>query len=175
KGKARVFARAFALRHSGTRANGSGAFHRPDNRLRPLARNDDFCSQCPSCQTGALLIGFRALRHDPEKWILVFRKDHAQAKYLPRARAAVAQLVRAPDCGSGGRWFESTQLYQQRRRSVLLPRDAAAIGASSESLAATFLRAGLSDRDFLQHRQPGVLLLLNEGEDLLGSHGARIA
>src|SRR5262245_6479123 len=26
--------------------------------------------------------------------------------------AAVAQLVRAPDCGSGGRWFESTQLYQ---------------------------------------------------------------
>src|SRR5689334_11375972 len=29
-----------------------------------------------------------------------------------RARAAVAQLVRAPDCGSGGRWFESTQLYQ---------------------------------------------------------------
>ena len=30
----------------------------------------------------------------------------------PRSRAAVAQLVRAPDCGSGGRWFESTQLYQ---------------------------------------------------------------
>jgi hypothetical protein len=28
-------------------------------------------------------------------------------------RAAVAQLVRAPDCGSGGRWFESTQLYQK--------------------------------------------------------------
>ncbi len=27
--------------------------------------------------------------------------------------AAVAQLVRAPDCGSGGRWFESTQLYQR--------------------------------------------------------------
>jgi hypothetical protein len=30
----------------------------------------------------------------------------------PRHPAAVAQLVRAPDCGSGGRWFESTQLYQ---------------------------------------------------------------
>jgi hypothetical protein len=28
-----------------------------------------------------------------------------------RIFAAVAQLVRAPDCGSGGRWFESTQLY----------------------------------------------------------------
>jgi hypothetical protein len=26
--------------------------------------------------------------------------------------AAVAQLVRASDCGSEGRWFESTQLYQ---------------------------------------------------------------
>ena len=24
---------------------------------------------------------------------------------------AVAQLVRAPGCGPGGRWFESTQLY----------------------------------------------------------------
>jgi hypothetical protein len=32
-----------------------------------------------------------------------------------RHRAAVAQLVRAPDCGSGGRWFESTQLYQQNQ------------------------------------------------------------
>lgn len=27
--------------------------------------------------------------------------------------AVVAQLVRAPDCGSGGRWFEPTQLYQR--------------------------------------------------------------
>src|SRR5438045_7715163 len=25
--------------------------------------------------------------------------------------AVVAQLVRAPDCGSGGRWFKPTQLY----------------------------------------------------------------
>src|SRR5229473_1911196 len=32
----------------------------------------------------------------------------------PRHPAAVAQLVRAPDCGSGGRWFESTQLYHSR-------------------------------------------------------------
>ena len=27
--------------------------------------------------------------------------------------AAVAQLVRAPVCGTGGRWFETTQLYQK--------------------------------------------------------------
>src|SRR5215471_13132711 len=32
----------------------------------------------------------------------------------PRHRAAVAQLVRAPDCGSGGRRFESTQLYHSK-------------------------------------------------------------
>ena len=31
----------------------------------------------------------------------------------PRATtyAAVAQLVRAPGCGPGGRWFKSSQLY----------------------------------------------------------------
>src|SRR5260370_36659393 len=29
----------------------------------------------------------------------------------PARHAAVAQLVRAPDCGSGGRWFESARLY----------------------------------------------------------------
>jgi hypothetical protein len=30
--------------------------------------------------------------------------------------AVVAQLVRAPVCGTGGRWFEPTQLYQQIQR-----------------------------------------------------------
>src|ERR1700694_1661017 len=30
-----------------------------------------------------------------------------------RKDAVVAQLVRAPVCGTGGRWFEPTQLYQQ--------------------------------------------------------------
>src|SRR5882724_13710532 len=36
---------------------------------------------------------------------------------LTEPRAAVAQLVRAPDCGSGGRWFEPTQLYHPTLRS----------------------------------------------------------
>ena len=31
----------------------------------------------------------------------------------PLQDAVVAQLVRAPVCGTGGRWFEPTQLYQQ--------------------------------------------------------------
>jgi hypothetical protein len=33
-------------------------------------------------------------------------------------------LVRAPDCGSGGRWFESTQLYHHRARHPATHRDA---------------------------------------------------
>jgi hypothetical protein len=36
------------------------------------------------------------------------------APFLGRPKdAVVAQLVRAPVCGTGGRWFEPTQLYQQ--------------------------------------------------------------
>jgi hypothetical protein len=31
----------------------------------------------------------------------------------PAKDAVVAQLVRAPVCGTGGRWFEPTQLYQK--------------------------------------------------------------
>ena len=46
------------------------------------------------CQICALTLGFARLRERATE------------------RAAVAQLVRAPDCGSGGRWFESPQLYQ---------------------------------------------------------------
>src|SRR5436305_15274035 len=33
----------------------------------------------------------------------------------PAKDAVVAQLVRAPVCGTGGRWFEPTQLYQQQK------------------------------------------------------------
>jgi hypothetical protein len=36
----------------------------------------------------------------------------AAPSFPPLARAVVAQLVRAPDCGSGGRWFDPTRLYQ---------------------------------------------------------------
>ena len=37
---------------------------------------------------------------------------------VPPSCAVVAQLVRAPDCGSGGRWFEPTQLYHCPPRSL---------------------------------------------------------
>jgi hypothetical protein len=46
---------------------------------------------------------------------------HSFARTCQR-RAAVAQLVRAPDCGSGGRWFDSTQLYHLKYlKSVTFP------------------------------------------------------
>ena len=35
-----------------------------------------------------------------------------------RQDAVVAQLVRAPVCGTGGRWFEPTQLYQQNQSFI---------------------------------------------------------
>ena len=56
----------------------------------------------------------RALDSAPDKGSKIGRK----AGY-----AVVAQLVRAPDCGSGGRWFEPTQLYQSRAK----PRTANAV------------------------------------------------
>src|SRR5262245_64205576 len=34
--------------------------------------------------------------------------------------AVVAQLVRAPVCGTGGRWFEPTQLYQINQSVIVL-------------------------------------------------------
>lgn len=37
---------------------------------------------------------------------------HKGAPRAARKDAVVAQLVRAPVCGTGGRWFEPTQLYQ---------------------------------------------------------------
>src|SRR5262249_13050570 len=40
--------------------------------------------------------------------------------------AAVAQLVRAPGCGPGGRWFESTQLYHSPANGMgILPKEQA--------------------------------------------------
>jgi hypothetical protein len=46
--------------------------------------------------------------------------------------AAVAQLVRAPVCGTGGRWFEPTQLYH------LLDRALGAGAASAAPAASAF-------------------------------------
>src|SRR5262249_34217943 len=37
--------------------------------------------------------------------------------------AVVAQLVRAPVCGTGGRWFEPTQLYQALPQFSFPPRN----------------------------------------------------
>ena len=51
------------------------------------------------------------------------RRDRISAPAVPEASgtvcAVVAQLVRALDCGSRGRWFESTQPYHPV--SIFLP------------------------------------------------------
>src|SRR5450756_1634435 len=57
-----------------------------------------------------------------------FRPCQSGALHLVSARfgpfwgrhqdAVVAQLVRAPVCGTGGRWFEPTQLYQYFQRHL---------------------------------------------------------
>ena len=53
------------------------------------------------------------------------RMSRVAPRLKMRPRAAVAQLVRASDCGSEGRWFESTRLYQSphclRNSSSLRP------------------------------------------------------
>ena len=55
-------------------------------------------------------------------------------------RAGVAQLVRAPDCGSGGRRFESSRLYQ-----TLLPIPCRDKAAPIEGMSASALPAPLVD------------------------------
>src|SRR5258708_25082274 len=72
---------------------------------RPPLRNfalggDDKRSRVPALPKAGVAPSFRRIRGAP----------------FLRARrpkdAVVAQLVRAPVCGTGGRWFEPTQLYQ---------------------------------------------------------------
>jgi hypothetical protein len=64
----------------------------------PCVRRDDVCSRFSPCQSGALHL-VSARFGDP-----FFGADKD---------AVVAQLVRAPVCGTGGRWFEPTQLYHE--------------------------------------------------------------
>jgi hypothetical protein len=58
----------------------------------------------------------------------------------------------AHNCGSGGRWFESPQLYQR---------------SGQWSSVSPLI-------DLLQ-QQPGILFLPNEGKHLLGRHCLRVA
>ena len=44
-----------------------------------------------------------------------FRPDRDPCLGLRKKDAVVAQLVRAPVCGTGGRWFEPTQLYHNKK------------------------------------------------------------
>jgi hypothetical protein len=48
----------------------------------------------------------------------------------PLKDAVVAQLVRAPVCGTGGRWFEPTQLYHKINNLAYISPDRRTIGWS---------------------------------------------
>jgi hypothetical protein len=69
----------------------------------------------PGFRPGLLLLCSRNAPHGSPKPCQIRAFLLAFARLPTASRAAVAQLVRAPDCGSGGRWFESTQLYQQNQ------------------------------------------------------------
>src|SRR5262249_60682574 len=57
-------------------------------------------------------------------WALSKQNGALTLRPLSTMRAAVAQLVRALGCGPRGRWFESTQLYQN---AVSVCRDIVAV------------------------------------------------
>ena len=72
-------------------------------------------------------------------------------------RAAVAQLVRAPDCGSGGRWFESTQLYQFHAPQAVVPAQPVygrRIAAGDSFTPAVHARFTLTRWDYAEAKQP---------------------
>lgn len=67
-----------------------------------------------------------------------------------RQDAVVAQLVRAPVCGTGGRWFEPTQLYQRFRsllRSVVLLYQDILRRSTLHAPSALSIRDSVRDRD----------------------------
>ena len=61
---------------------------------------------------------------------------------VPRAEACagVAQLVRAPVCGTGGRWFEPTHLYQINQRLSIEGQVTQKSQVSKKSAAGKLLR-----------------------------------
>lgn len=71
----------------------------------------------------------KALNYDPIARMHASPNDGARLtevghsfRSLTGTRAVVAQMVRAPDCGSGGRWFDPSQRYHSSRR-VDAPHD----------------------------------------------------
>src|SRR5882757_5032591 len=93
----------------------------------------------------------------PSKPLLLLMRDHRRPVL---SRAVVAQLVRAPDCGSGGRWFKPTQLYHSHRmmRSVFQLAASAAFALSRAVLCD--LGAVSTDR----HAAPAALVALADIE-----------
>ena len=67
----------------------------------------------PACLAFADLVP-----HQPHWPHRLFAGQDCLRNIIFRPNAALAQLVRAPDCGSGGRWFEPTRRYHQILREI---------------------------------------------------------
>src|SRR5258708_34758703 len=70
----------------------------------------------PICAGTTLMGGDQAL---PKRGVAPSFRPVRDPLFGPPQDAVVAQLVRAPVCGTGGRWFEPTQLYQRSKRIAL--------------------------------------------------------
>src|ERR1700704_5673594 len=87
--------------------------------------------QALACPGACILNAPRATSRNPAAGRVLSKQDRApRLRPLATRRAAVAQLVRAPVCGTGGRWFETTQLYHP---------PAAATGRAYRGLASHWL------------------------------------
>src|SRR6266540_3971337 len=86
-------------------------------RTTPLPPGFNPVLRCPSplWRLGTQVINYRGWYYSSQPARVRLQTNPVAPTFPPlskSSRAAVAQLVRALDCGSRGRWFESTQLYQ---------------------------------------------------------------
>src|SRR5215472_16773811 len=87
-----------------------------------------------------------SLEHDPEKWVPVFGKDHAQTKAL--ARITVTAALRSRLSGAAYAVFEAGQLFDSDRSTGVEPSGGNAdLGAEAELAALGELRRRIVQHD----------------------------
>ena len=88
--------------------------------------------------------------------------------YLVSARswAVVAQLVRAPDCGSGGRWFEPTRLYHSNSLEPRVVDTAAKSAALRRNFYACAFSASAEETPIKENSGPFGASLYLQSRDL---------
>src|SRR6185312_12061002 len=105
------------------------------NKQGPDRKSGLFCWPLAASAEGGMAWG---RSHPNHIAAAISRPCQSRALHLVSARfsrlfpadqdAVVAQLVRAPVCGTGGRWFEPTQLYQADLYITFCPKTSSKIG-----------------------------------------------